>query len=81
MLKQMLRRKLKNMIMYDVTLLTLTFPLMLDMILYIEVDGDVSSNASWPALSDVGLGNLYYGKRGDRLSHPSPSSKYHSAIL
>lgn len=54
---------------------------MLDMILHIEVNSDISSDTSRPALSDVGLGNLYYGKGGDRLSHPGPAPEHHSAIF
>lgn len=59
----------------------ITFPLMLDMILYVEVYGDISSDTSRPALSDVGLGDLYYGKRSDGLSHSGPTPKHHSTIF
>lgn len=58
-----------------------TFPLMFDMILYIEVNSDISSHAGRPALSYVGLGNLYNGKRGDRLSHPGPAPKHHATVF
>lgn len=54
---------------------------MLDMILYVEVYGDISSDTSRPALSDVGLGDLYYGKRSDGLSHSGPTPKHHSTIF
>lgn len=54
---------------------------MLDMILYIEVNSDIGSHTGRPALSDVRLGNLDYGKGGDRLSHPGPASKHHSTVL
>lgn len=37
-----------------------TFPLMLDVILDIEVNSDISSDSSRPTFSNVGLGDLYY---------------------
>jgi len=51
------------------------------MILYIEVNGDVSSHAGRPALPNIGLGNLHDRKGGDGLSHPGPASEHHSAVL
>lgn len=60
---------------------TNTFPLVLDMILHIEVHGDISSHTGGPALPNIGLGNLYYGERADGLSHPGPAPKHRSAVL
>lgn len=54
---------------------------MFDMILYIEVNSDISAHAGRPALSNVGLGNLNYGKRRDRLSHPGPAPEHHATIF
>lgn len=59
----------------------ITFPLMFDVILYIEVNGHIGSNAGGPALSDVGLGNFYDGKCSDDLCHPGPASKHYSSIF
>lgn len=58
-----------------------TFPLMLDMILYIQIYSDVPSHTGRPALSNVWLGNLHYREGGDGLSHPGPAPKHHSAVL
>lgn len=60
---------------------TITFPLMLDMILYVEVDGDVGSDSSRPALSNIWLGNFHNREGGDWLSHPGPAPKHDSTIL
>lgn len=54
---------------------------MLDVILHVEVDGDVGSYPGRPALSDVGLGHLHYGEGGDGLSHPGPAAEHHPAVL
>lgn len=54
---------------------------MLDVILYVEVDSDISSDTSRPAFPDVGFGNLDNGKGCDRLSHPGPAPEHHSTIL
>lgn len=51
------------------------------MILHIEVESDISSDTSGPALPNVGLSNLYYGKRSDGLSHSGPATKHHSTVL
>lgn len=69
----------KNIYRYSVYIDT--FPLMLDVILYVEVDSDISSDTSRPALSDVGLGNFYYGKSRDHLGHPCPASKHQTTIF
>lgn len=58
-----------------------TFPLVLDVIFDIEVNSDISSYAGGPALSDVGLGDLHDGKRGDVLSHPGPAPEHHAAVF
>lgn len=60
---------------------TLTFPLMFDVILYIEVNCNVGSDTSRPALPNVRLGNLNNGERADGLSHPGPASEHHTSIL
>ena len=54
---------------------------MLDMILHIEVNSDIGSNASRPALPNVGLGHLHYGESGDGLSHPGPAPKHRPTVL
>lgn len=59
----------------------ITFPLMLDVIFDIEVNGDISSYAGRPALPNVGLCDLHDGKGGDVLSHPGPAPKHYAAIL
>lgn len=54
---------------------------MLDVIFDIEVNSDISSYACRPALSDVRLGDLHDGKRGNVLSHPGPPPKHDTTIL
>lgn len=58
-----------------------TFPLVLDVILHIEVDGDVGSHAGRPAFSNLGLGHLHDGEGGDGLRHPRPPAEHHSTVL
>lgn len=54
---------------------------MLDVILHIEINSDVSSHTGRPALSNFGLSNLYYGESSDYLSHPGPASKNGPTVL
>lgn len=54
---------------------------MLDVIFDIEVNGDISSYAGRPALSDVRLGDLHDRKSGNVLSHPGPPPKHDTTIL
>lgn len=58
-----------------------TFPLVLDVILHVEVDGDVGSHAGRPAFSYLGLGHLHDGEGGDGLRHPGPAAEDHAAVL
>lgn len=54
---------------------------MLDVILHIEINSDVSSHTGRPALSNFGFSNLYYGESSDYLSHPGPASKNGPTVL
>lgn len=60
---------------------SVTFPLVLDVVLHVEVDGDVGPHARRPAFANVGLGHLHDGKGSDGLGHPGPAAKHHSAVL
>ena len=58
-----------------------TFPLVLDVVAYVQVDGDVGADAGGPVLPDVGLGHLHDGEGGDGLSHPGPAPEHHAPVL
>lgn len=58
-----------------------TFPLRFDVVLHIEVQGDVSTDSSRPVLSNVRLCHFNNGEGHNGLCHSSPSPKHYATIF
>lgn len=58
-----------------------TFPLILDVVSDIQIDGDICTNSGWPVFTDVGFGNLDYSESHNGLGHPCPTTEHYATIL